>query len=398
MKAVVIGTGRIGCGFAGQLLRSSGYEVVFISRKPEMADYLRRVGAYRVRLINGQRMQEYLVDHTRAVPAGDSEQVTYEFANADLIITAVGSNNLPLIAPLLANGLLHRTKSVNVLAFENLNNAGSYLQGLITSHLPANMPSVNFGVSGVLVSRAVSQKLNSSVADELITFIGDPIDTWIVDKSGLVEGLPNIRGMVVTDQFEAWIKRKLYTYSAGHAITAYLGYLKGYHYIHTAIRDPEIRSVVLAAMAEGQRGVAAHYGEDIAGNSGDLLEIIARFDNALLNDPIIRVGRDPKRKLGFEDRLIGAARLAEKAGISPEKLILGAASALLFDNPSDPSAEELQNWIKTNGTKSVLHQICGLDPNRGLGRFIADVWAEMAAGWRHGNQLLSLKSMAWAWS
>jgi len=29
MKAVVIGPGRVGCGFAGQLLHASGYEVCF---------------------------------------------------------------------------------------------------------------------------------------------------------------------------------------------------------------------------------------------------------------------------------------------------------------------------------------------------------------------------------
>lgn len=398
MKAVVIGTGRIGCGFAGQLLHASGHEVCFISRQPEMANYLQQTGSYRVRLVNGQSAQEQVVHQTQAIALTETHQVTHALATADLIITSVGSNNLPVIAPYLAQGLRQRSNPVNILAFENLNDAGAHLNTLITDHLPAKATHPKFGVAGVLVSRAVSQKLGGPNTQEPLTFIGDPLDTWIVDGSSLVIALPNIQGMLVTDQFNAWIQRKLYTYSAGHAITAYLGYLKGYHYIHTAIRDPEIRAAVLAAMTEGQRGLAARHGENLAGNASDLLGILNRFENALLNDPITRVGRDPQRKLGSEDRLIGAARLAEKAGINPENLALGAAAALFFDSPNDPSAAELQHWIKTHGTKSVLHQICGLNPNRGLGRFIADAWAELAAGWQRGNQLLSLQSMAWAWS
>ena len=43
MKAVVIGPGRIGAGFAGQALRESGYEVVFLARNPIIARHLDRV-------------------------------------------------------------------------------------------------------------------------------------------------------------------------------------------------------------------------------------------------------------------------------------------------------------------------------------------------------------------
>ncbi|MFQ5911666.1 MAG: hypothetical protein ACE5JS_00605 [Nitrospinota bacterium] len=56
--------------------------------------------------------------------------------------------------------------------------------------------------------------------------------------------------MIVAGDYAAWIRRKLYTFSAGHATCAYLGYLKVYHYSHTAIRDPEIQTALLTAMTE----------------------------------------------------------------------------------------------------------------------------------------------------
>ena len=34
MRAVVIGPGRIGCGFAGHVLREAGYDVTFVGRPP----------------------------------------------------------------------------------------------------------------------------------------------------------------------------------------------------------------------------------------------------------------------------------------------------------------------------------------------------------------------------
>ena len=38
--------------------------------------------------------------------------------------------------------------------------------------------------------------------------------------------------------------------------------------------------------------------------------------NPFLRDPVDRVTRDPARKLGWEDRLVGSMLLATEAGIS----------------------------------------------------------------------------------
>ncbi len=43
MKAVVIGPGRIGCGLVGQLLRESGWEVVFLGRSATVEALDRRL-------------------------------------------------------------------------------------------------------------------------------------------------------------------------------------------------------------------------------------------------------------------------------------------------------------------------------------------------------------------
>jgi mannitol-1-phosphate 5-dehydrogenase len=153
----------------------------------------------------------------------------------------------------------------------------------------------------------------------------------------------------------------------------------------------------MRAMSEGQAGLAARYGAAIAGDRSYLEAIISRFENAALNDPIARVGRDPQRKLGPEDRLVGAARLAEEAGVRPKNLALAAAAALYFYDPADPSAVTLRREVREGGPASILDRVSHLDPSQGLGRFVADIWRRLAKGWQKDNLLLSLNKLQWAW-
>jgi mannitol-1-phosphate 5-dehydrogenase len=371
MRAIVFGPGRIGCGFVGQLLRASGHEVTFVGRPP-IIERLRRTGRYAVRLVSAESVQEHLVDGVRAQPIADRAAVIAAIRSADMAATAVGARSLGAVAPLIADGLRGRRTPLNVIAFENLSD------------------------SGAVVSRAVAHRIAPAIPDDPLLFIGDPPSTFHVDRRALRPPLPRIPGLVATDDFEAWMRRKLYVYSAGHAATAYLGHLKGYHYVHSAIRDPEIRATVRAAMAEGQRGVAARYGSAVAGGDEDLDAILRRFENAALNDTICRVGRDPRRKLAADDRLVGAARLAAAAGGSPEKLLFAVAAALCFSDPVDVPAADLRREIARRGLDVVLATVCGLEPSHGLGQVVLDWWGRLSQGGREGNFLLHLEAPMWA--
>jgi mannitol-1-phosphate 5-dehydrogenase len=396
MKAVIFGTGRIGCGFAGQLLHASGYEIVFVGRNQEMVDHLNRVGQYKVQLVQGSEIQEITVDGIKALWSGDRARVADAVACADLVATSVCPENLQSIAPLITAGLRRRKTPVNVLAFENLINAGPCLRRLVMKGAPKGSLLTRHGFSGALVSRVVTKRLGDPAGETPLVFLADPPTSFVVEGPSLCKPLPKIQGMVVTQNYEAWVLRKLYTFSAGHATAAYLGSLKGYHYIHTAIRDREIHESVIEAMREGQQGLHARYGPEVAGSEEDLQQIVARFENAALNDPIVRVGRDPRRKLGTGERLVGAARLAEEAGVCPEKLALATAAALCFCNPKDPSCNELQCSLRKSGVEATLSEICGLDSGKGIGRSVANWWGQLASGWKQGSLLLSLDRPMWA--
>jgi len=396
MKAAIIGSGRIGCGFAGHLLAAAGYEVVFLARNPVMVSHLNRVGRYRVRLANGRDQTESSVSGVRAVDMADRAACVAVLAEADLIVTAVGPANLASVAPLVADALRTRSTPLNIFTFENLADGGAHLRSEVAACLPEGFPLDRFGFSGTLVSRAVTQRLGDPSGDEPMVFVGDPPDSFVVDGTRLVAPVPVIASMIIADNFAAWMRRKLYIFSAGHATCAYLGYLKGYRYIHSAIRDSEIRSAVVEAMTEAQKGIAAVYGVAFAGGEAHLQEILDRFANAAINDSISRVARDPFRKLASEDRLVGAARLALEAGVYPEQLLRAAAAAYCFSDPADAVAGELQKEIRVTGMRPTVRRVSGVRANGRLGRTLIKRWRQLTRHWHADSVLLSLAQVHWA--
>ncbi len=67
---------------------------------------------------------------------------------------------------------------------------------------------------------------------------------WNVEKQGFKGEIPTIVGMNLADNLMAYIERKLFTLNTGHAITAYIGYLKGYKTIEESIKDKFIYDIV----------------------------------------------------------------------------------------------------------------------------------------------------------
>jgi mannitol-1-phosphate 5-dehydrogenase len=396
MRAVIVGTGRVGCGFVGPALRAAGFDLVFVGRNPPMVEHLGRLGRYRVRLIHAGQFEEQVVDGVRSVHCSDADAVTREVVAADLVATAVGADSLPAAASLIAPGLLRRREPVNVLAFENLVDAGPRLRALVTEQLVVGDGTWRHGFAGALVTRVIAQRLGDPRGDEPVSFVGDPPCAFRVEASGLGPALPAIPGMTLVDDYAAWMKSKLYIFGAGHATAAYLGYLKGYRFVHSAIRDPEIREVTLGAMTEGQHGVAARFGPDLAGGPDRLPAVLARFENAALCDPVCRVGRDPCRKLACDDRLVGAARLAEEAGTSARNLALAIAAALYFQSVGDPSAVALRTRLWTCGVSETLRSVCGLDPRGPLIERVERAWNLLTPGRQPENFLLRLEPRAWA--
>jgi mannitol-1-phosphate 5-dehydrogenase len=206
----------------------------------------------------------------------------------------------------------------------------------------------------------------------------EPYKELPVDRLGFVGKAPPIASMLPCDNFPAYTARKLYIHNCGHACLAYMGYLHNYEFGYEALEDAAILAFVRAALNESKAGIVAGYGVEpgwLEEHIGDLLQ---RFANRALGDTIFRLGRDPIRKLAPDDRLVAAARLAEKAGLRPSALSQAIAAAYCFDPADDPIAVELQRRLADEGLGRVLEQVSGIRPGEPLAILVGEQYRRLS--------------------
>jgi mannitol-1-phosphate 5-dehydrogenase len=183
----------------------------------------------------------------------------------------------------------------------------------------------------------------------------------VVEAPSLKEPRPHIKGWQLTHHLPAYNERKLFTLNTGHAIAAYLGFLKGLATIDEAIRDEEVHAVVRGALGESGAALVKKHGFKQEEHDAYITKIEERFKNKAVRDEVARVGRQPLRKLGREDRLVGPTIMARQQGVKVQHLPVGIAAALRYDDSTDEQSRELQKDIKEKGIEVVVQEITGFD-------------------------------------
>ena len=379
MRILIIGAGRVGCGALGLALALQGHELIFAARRDDAVESINRHG-YEV-ATKGSIETQIEVRGVRAVNLARPE-FAREVAAADQIFVSVRPDNLPAIAPILAQTIVLRVQSdvsypLDVFCCENIKNAGSQLERLIYTNVPFQyMQQVQDQVS---FNAAISDRVVSGqVTDDQgrLHFTADAVGDILFDQLQMKRDfdiLPPFKGL---DNFPACMEEKLYILNCGHAVCAYLGFKRGYTYIHEAMEDEEISRAVMGAMLESQEALQAKHGRSLH-YASFIKEILATFSNAALMDTIARVGRDPIRKLQADDRLIGPTKLAYRYGISSTNLIKGAAAALSFSQKDDPQSIELERLVGEKGPGGALDTVSQLRAWNPISKLICEEYEQM---------------------
>lgn len=364
MKALHFGAGNIGRGFIGKLLAESNVELVFADANTALIEQLNQAKEYVVRVV-GDAQQNDIIRNISAVHAA-SEEVIEQIVDVDMITTAVGPNVLPKIAATIAKGLVLRfekgiEKPLNIIACENMVRGTTQLKQAVLTELPEQYQAKLEACVG-FVDSAVDRIVPPAAATEKdpLAVTVESFSEWIVDQTQFKGDIPKITGMELTDNLLAYVERKLFTLNTGHIVTAYLGKLAGYQTIREAIGDESIKATVRKAMQQSGEVLVNRYGFDREAHHAYIEKILTRFANPYLVDEIDRVGRQPLRKLGAEDRLIKPLLGTLEYGLPNDALLQGIAAALLYVNAEDPQAIELQGWIETDGVEAALLKASGL--------------------------------------
>jgi mannitol-1-phosphate 5-dehydrogenase len=378
--AVIFGAGSVGRGFLGQLFSESGYRVVFADVDVPLIEALNRRGSYTLRLAGVQTVEDLTIGPVSAVDARDIERVATEVARASLMATAVGARALAAIAAPIAAGLAARWKAdglapQNIILAENLHDAPEVLRDHVLTHLPETLRPQLTGrvgfVASVIARMSPVPTPEQRAADPTL-IVAEPYKVLPVDRDAFVGEVPQVVGMYAVSPFAAYTDRKLYIHNAGHAMLGYLGYRRGYAYGYEALADPQVYALLSQALNESGRALMAEHHMDAVALAENVQYLLDRFANRALGDPISRLARDPLRKLAPGDRLVGAARLAERHAIEPQGLAWGIAAGLAYDDPNDSLAVELQAIVQRDGLDGALVKVCGIQASEPLAALVRE--------------------------
>lgn len=341
-KLLVIGAGAIGRGYLPWVFDPSEYVIDFADANSDLVSSLTDAGYYHTYRTRNGCYDELQVKINKVY---DAEELTKQILDEyHYILTAVGPRNFLKLTSLFT------TSNVPVVAFENQRDVVTNMR------IATGRENIYFGIPDVITSSTASSAILAKDHNAIITEDG---------KTFIENGARDLGGdLLYCDETEIrkqWAA-KLYVHNSPHCIAAYLGHLVGASYLHEAMENKLVSEIVIGAGTEMSLMVRAKFNVDEKFVSFYHKKEVDRFSNQLLFDPISRVARQPFRKLGLNDRLIGATRKAMVSGIYPKNMILGIMSAFVFDKNDDDDA--LINYLFNSMSPSdFLRCIIRLDVN-----------------------------------
>ncbi|NQU39046.1 MAG: hypothetical protein HQ523_03750 [Lentisphaerae bacterium] len=159
---------------------------------------------------------------------------------------------------------------------------------------------------------------------------------------------------------------KLYGHNAIHALLGYLAHERGLTLMSEIADHPDLLAIGRSAfLDESGAALVRKYDEldplfTLAGMNAYAEELLVRMLNPNLQDPVDRIVRDPLRKLGWNDRLIGTIRLALEHDIAPTNLLKGARAALQTVAGPTPMKALLAEWETEGASRDAIHRVATL--------------------------------------
>ena len=377
MSCVIFGAGKIARGFIGHLLYLSNIDFTFVEKADALADLINERKEYTVNVL-GNSDKNCVVKNVRALKFSQSDRIAEAIAASDVVFNAVGGKNLEEIVPFMAKGIELKAKRggyINFVTCENWKKPADILRNGISAIISDEAKEYfenNVGITESVVMRsAIESDAELLKKDPLIVNVQNFWELPL-DADRLKGTLPNIKGIKPMTEFSGFFERKFYTYNAANGTTSYMGALLGYDKIADAAHDERILKILDGVYKETAKALSVKHGIDFDDQWAFTRTSLAKLQDYTIVDFIERNARDPIRKLGPDDRLVGWARLVEECGIVPENLCVAIAAAIEYTSPGDEFAEELARMRKEKGIDYIIENVCKLNPSSPLAMLIKE--------------------------
>lgn len=388
-KLVQYGAGNIGRSLVGQLFSAAGWEVVFIDVAPDIIAALNREHRYRV-VVKEETPAEIWVEGVRGIGGNELDQVVEEISTCDLLSTALGASILPRVAPLVCEGLIKRKRPLDVLLCENLRGAATIMHEAIAECLPEGY-DLN-GKAG-FVATSIG-KMVPLMPPEIRK--QDPLEVWaeaynaiVADGEAFVGEVPDVPGLIVKKNFEAYVDQKLFVHNMGHAVAAYMGDRFGDRTIAESMDREEVAAATRGAMKNSGDALVQIYPEEFntAGMDAHIDDLCRRFRNHALGDTVYRVGRDRPRKYAANDRFMGSLKAQRIAATDSTQTLEGMAAGLFFSATEDDGSRlqadvDFEEILRRWGVEGLMQEVCGMNPHREWDHEIIDRIRSAAQRWK----------------
>jgi mannitol-1-phosphate 5-dehydrogenase len=371
-KIIILGAGKIGRSFIGQIFNHSGYEVVFVDISRQLIDLLNEKHEYRVAIKDRDKDETLLITGVRGLCLGDEDHLVVELTDAGLVSLSVGQQGLRAAMPVLAKALLARRKAygdvpLDIIIAENMRNADVFIKEELKKYLSADYPLEQLvGLVETSIGKMVPIMTHEDMKEDPLRVFAEPYNTLIVAKNGFKNPVPNVPFLAPKENIKAWVDCKMFIHNLGHATTAYLGYRSHPDavYIYEVLKEPALYQSVRKTMLQAADILQALYPEEFTHVrlKEHIDDLLYRFGNRSLKDTIFRVGCDLYRKLSPEDRLVAPVHAAMRLH-KPYNLILEAIKAAISFRAKDesghnfPSDEQFFQEAE-KGVDYILEHVC----------------------------------------
>ncbi len=280
----------------------------------------------------------------------DIKKIKEAIFDADEMVTAIPSVNFydvgdNSIAKLLAENINSQKQQI-LYASENNNYAAEILLEKIQKHTTKETLK-NFQILNTVIGKMSGvvqdeKTINDLELDKITpysasAFLVEEFNKIIISKITLPGFKKGIEVFIEKENLLPFEEAKLFGHNAVHSMLGFFAYLKSYKYMSEIKSDAELWEYgVTAFQKESGAFLLKKYqdlndplftkeGFEFYGN--DLLE---RMTNPYLRDEVQRICRDPIRKLGYGDRLVGTIREAFNQDIVAHTLSKGVLAGLCY--------------------------------------------------------------------
>ena len=250
-------------------------------------------------------------------------------------------------------------KNINKSPFLETNRNQSQKHAKAEKKSPGSKEEKLFDAASVL--RNIS-RLEDELSSMKITIFNSEPDMPLY-ASGDSPILKRLRQVEIVDDIGkiGVIKNRLS--NATHAIIAWYSSLLGYKTIGQGMGDERVLSLASKVMKNEIKPLLLVDSPDYAQYINTFIVNFIRRCRSSFQDPCVRVGRDPMRKLQKNERIFGTVLAAQKHNIPTPLLEFGVAAGLLYAvsgvNPDDKEGLKIKEIYDKNKSISDVLTYCG---------------------------------------